>query len=319
MWPTLYEIQLPQGGTIGLHTYGLMILVAFSVAFSLIHQRSRQVGIHPDRLVGVYIAAAFGGILGARLLYAIAVEPQRILADPSALFSLGGLAYYGGVIGGAIAVLAVGAWMRIPGWKFADIAAPALVLGQGIGRMGCFFAGCCHGAAAPAVSGAAALLPDGLLLGQIYLGSSFPYLTTEFHPGGVTRAELMNVPLYPTQLWAVAGGLGLAALLALMWRHRRFDGQIAATMLILQPLYRIAIEIFRADNRGYALAWETSSEWALYLPGIAQAGAQLQSGGAAVQVGVTTSQGIGLVMIVVGAALYVFRWRAGVGEEIPVD
>lgn len=319
MWPTLYEIQLAPGQTMGLHTYGLMILVAFSVSFFLIHQRSRAVGIHPDKLVGVYLAAAFGGVIGARLLYAIAVEPERTFADPASLFSLGGLAYYGGVLGGAAAVFAVAAWMKLPTWKFADLAAPALVLGQGIGRMGCFFAGCCHGAAAPESPAARALLPDGLLLGQIWVGDRFPFLTTEFYPGGVTRSELLNTPLYPTQLWAVFGGLTLAALLALMWKFRRFDGQIVAVMLLLQPLERIIEETFRADHRGYAVAWETSAAWAHRLPGIAQAGAQLQSKDGAVMVGLTTSQAIALAMIAVGILIFVMRWGKGVAPEVPVE
>lgn len=320
MWPTLYELQLPQGGSLGLHTYGLAVLLAFSAAFLLVHHRSRQVGIHPDRLLFIYLAAFVGGLAGARFLYIAMVEPgiMGILRDPTAVFALGGLAYYGGVLGGGIGVFAVGAVLEIPAWKFADVAAPALVLGLGIGRFGCFFAGCCHGAAAP-VDPITGLIPDGTLLGQIWISGEFPWITTEFFPGGVTRAELMNMPLYPTQMWSVLANLSLAGLLAAMWRWRRFDGQVAATMLILQPIYRVFVESFRADHRGYAISWETSAAWARAIPGISQAGTDLQGNSSHVVVGLTTSQGIALAMILVGVGLYVWRWRVGVAPERSLD
>lgn len=309
MWPTLYE-STTELGTWGVHTYGLMILVAFCGAFLLVHHRARQVGIDPDRILPLYLAAGVGGLLGGRLLYVLAVEPGRLLAEPWSLFSLSGFAFYGGLLGGAVAVGAAAAALRIPPWKLADIAAPAVLLGLGLGRIGCFFSGCCHGAEAPA--GGAPLLPEGLLQGQIWLSSSFPFLTTEFH-GGVGR--LLHAPLYPTQLWSAAAGIGLCALLSALWSHRRFDGQIAALTLILEPPFRILIEAFRADHRGYVVTWEVSERVASWFPGLVQAGGSLDAN----VMGVTTSQAIGLGMILAGAVMYALRRNAGVAPETPLD
>lgn len=309
MWPTFYEIN-NASGSMGLHSYGLLILLAFSAAFLMVHSRAQQVGFHPDRLLPVYIAAAFGGLLGARLLYLIAVAKSF---SPSAVFAGGGFVYYGGVLGGAIAILFVTRQLGLASWKFLDIVAPALLIGLGIGRFGCFFAGCCHGAVAPEISQRTALLSEGTLHGQIWLQSTFPFLTLEFHDG---VGRLLHQALYPTQLWSALIGLGLALALHSAWSKRRYDGQLAAVSLILEPLGRIFVEMFRADHRGYAIQWTAPGWVAETLPGMSRAGNQL---GDAAIIGLTTSQAIGAGMAVCGVAILILRKDAGVSEERPLD
>jgi phosphatidylglycerol---prolipoprotein diacylglyceryl transferase len=307
MYPTLFET-----GGLGIHSYGLFILLAFSAAFLTVHFRAVSVGIHPDRLIAVYVGAALGGMTGGRLLYAFAVEPDKIIANPLALFSLGGFAFYGGVIGGGFGVALASLWQEIDRWKLADISAPAVLVGLGVGRMGCFFAGCCHGAPAPMGANPMQLLPDGLLGGQIWLSGLAPFVTLEFH-GGVGR--LLHEPLYPTQLWSAVAGLSLAALLSAGWKFRRFDGQLAGIALLIEPPARILIEAFRADHRGTVLTLPVGETIASWLPGMAAAGADLGTPGIAL----TTSQAIGLGAMLFGASLLVYRRNAGVSEEKAID
>jgi phosphatidylglycerol---prolipoprotein diacylglyceryl transferase len=309
MWPTFYQID-SASGSMGLHSYGLLILLAFSAAFLMVHSRAQQVGFHPDRLLPVYIAAAFGGLLGARLLYLIAVAKSFA---PSAVFAGGGFVYYGGVLGGAVAILFVTRQLGLASWKFLDVVAPALLIGLGIGRFGCFFAGCCHGAIAPEVAERTALLGEGVLHGQLWLQSSFPFLTLEFHDG---VGRLLHQPLYPTQVWSAIIGLGLALGLHSAWSKRRFDGQLAAISLILEPLGRIFVEMFRADHRGYAVQWTAPGWIAEALPGMSRAGNQL---GDAAVIGLTTSQAIGAGMALCGVGILIFRRAEGVSEEQPID
>lgn len=312
MWPTLVEVRTANG-PVGIHTYGMFIVLAFSAAFLLSHLRAQRIGWNPDRMVGAYVSAGIGGLLGGRLLYAIAVDWQRTLSDPLSLMSCAGFALYGGVLGGALGVWLYARSAGLSAWKLADIAGPAVVLGIGVGRMGCFFAGCCHGAVAPIGEHPTGLLPESFTGGQLWLSSKFPFLTSEFH-GGVGR--LLDVPLYPTQLWSITAGLGLAALLSWIWTKRRFDGQIAALTLMVEPPFRIAIESFRADERGYVVSFPISEALAARLPpGLSSAGTEV---GAAVA-GVTTSQAIGLAMIACGVVIYALRHRAGVAEEKPLQ
>jgi prolipoprotein diacylglyceryltransferase len=70
MLPTLYQVP---NSPLGVHTYGLMILLAFVAAFALIHGRAREIGLYPEQLVPVYAAAAVFGLLGGRVTYALVV------------------------------------------------------------------------------------------------------------------------------------------------------------------------------------------------------------------------------------------------------
>ena len=330
MWPTLFEVQTA-GQAIGVHTYGLMILAAFCGAFLLVHLRAQRIGLHPDRLLPVYVAAAVGGLLGGRILYSLAVGGAAVVertdgffaallalaTDPSWLISSGGFAVYGGVIGGALAVAAVARFLGILPWKLADIAAPAVLLGMGIGRFGCLFAGCCHGAEVEHFERTFGLLPEGFAGGQVWLSGQFPFVALEFASGNGGVSRLTDIPLYPTQLWAALILLVLAGLLSWVWENRRFDGQVAALAMMLEPLYRITVEAFRADHRGYALSWPVSPEVAAWFPsGMTQAGVQLGDG---MTMGITTSQAIGLASLLGGIGIYVLRRKVGVAEEIPVE
>jgi phosphatidylglycerol:prolipoprotein diacylglycerol transferase len=310
MWPKLYDLDGPTG-TADVNTYGLLIVLAFTAAFLLVHVRARRAGIHPDRLIGTYLAAAFGGMLGGRIGYALTVDAARTFADPTSLLSFSGFMLYGGIAGGVLAVGLVAFVARIDLWKLADLAGPAVLVGIAVGRLGCFFAGCCHGAVAPVGDHPIGLLPE-TFPGQMWLSDRFPFLALEFEQG---VGRLHDVPLYPTQLWHSFGSLALSVFLFALWDRRRFDGQIAALMLVLEPPVRMFTEAFRADERGYVVSWSISPDLAARLPpGLSQAGEHL---GVAVA-GITTSQGIGVLMMAAGVALYLARRRTGVAVERPV-
>lgn len=300
MWPILTEIQTSAFGTIPIPVYGMFMGLAFSAAFALIHFRSGQAGVDPFRLIPGYVAAAVGGMTGARLMYAVSVDWERTIANPMTLFANAGFAVYGGLIGGALAVGAFVVAAKLNPWKVADIALPGVVLGMGVGRLGCFFAGCCHGGVAPVSDDKVGLLPESFTGGQLWLSSVFPYLTNEVH-GGVGR--LHDVPLYPVQAWAVIGLCALAAGLSWFWPRRQFDGQVTAVALVLEAPIRFLFETFRADHRGYFVSWEVSAETASRFPGMAQAGAELQSN----VVGLTVSQALAIAFVGLGVAVWLLR------------
>ncbi|HET8945341.1 MAG TPA: prolipoprotein diacylglyceryl transferase, partial [Candidatus Polarisedimenticolia bacterium] len=153
--------------------------------------------------------------------------------------------YYGGL---GLAV-AAGVWYvrrhRLPLGKVADLAAPALSLGQAIGRLGCFLAGCCYGRTCD--------LPWGVT----------------FHDP--RAAELtgvpIGVPLHPTQLYhAAADVLTLVVAMALM-RRRRFDGQVFWTWLLLYAVLRAVVEHWRGDlARGVFFSGALSTSQIISIP-----------------------------------------------------
>jgi len=137
--------------------YGLMLVFGFISGIVLARWRARRAGENPDAVSQCAIMALVGGILGARLLYICLYWRQDFL-DSAGHFRFvelinvtsGGLVYFGGLLGGAIAVLGYIFYKRLPVRRFLDILAPSLMIGLAFGRMGCTLNGCCWGSACDA-------------------------------------------------------------------------------------------------------------------------------------------------------------------------
>jgi len=133
MIPILFKI-----GPLTINSFGVMAMLAFLIPTLILRKEVTRYGFDPDLANGIAIAAMIGGFFGARL-YFLAERWHNVIAHPSAyLFSGAGLVWYGGLFGGAAAVI----WylhrrqVSIP--LITDIAAPLLALGQVFGRAGCF-------------------------------------------------------------------------------------------------------------------------------------------------------------------------------------
>ncbi len=288
MLPDLLDLSTPYG-SVPIHTWGVMITVAFMVAAWVTQSRARDGGVDGDKLVGLYLVAFTCGLAGARLLHFTMAEPDRFFSNPLVYFRIweGGFAFYGGVLL-AVAGSVIYALVRgIPVWKLADLTAPAVMVGLSLGRLGCFMAGCCHGAACELPPGAVNLLPASFEGGALWLFGSAPFLATE--PFGGVGSN--HVPLLPTQLWSSAIALGLFVLLSWRWKRRRYDGQVFAWLLLIYPLTRSFIESLRGDTiRGV--------DWFGLL---------------------TTSQLISIPVFLAGVAIVVLQRRKGIVAVQEVD
>lgn len=274
---------------VGLHTWGLMITVAFASAALMANARARRIGVDGDRLVPIYLLAPIFGLLGARLLHFLMAEPEFFFEHPGAYFDMGegGFAFYGGVIF-ASAGLLLYLWARkMPLLKISDMVAPAVLLGDCLGRVGCFFAGCCHGQPVGKAATGTLMRLQG---GEIVTVDGFPWLALIYRKG-VGVGDIFDVPIYPTQLWELFGTLILVIFLSWMWyRWRRFDGQVAAAALLLYAPLRFAIESFRGDSvRGVGYLGHFS-----------------------------TSQMVSFGMIALGLLLIALRAGKGVAPETPI-
>jgi phosphatidylglycerol:prolipoprotein diacylglycerol transferase len=288
MLPDLFTIATPQGG-VPIHTWGLMITLAFLASAWVVQGRAREGGVDGDKLVGLYLVAFLCGLAGARLLHFTMAEPERFFANPLVYFRIweGGFAFYGGVILAVLGCVIYALARGIPVWKLADLTAPAIMIGLAIGRLGCFMAGCCHGAACDLPPGAVNLLPDAFSGGALWAFASPPFLATEPYGGVGTNHQ----PLLPTQLWSSALALALFFLLSWRWRRRRYDGQVFAWLLLVYPLTRSTIEALRGDLvRGV--------DWFGVL---------------------TTSQLISIPVFLAGVVIVVLRRRGGVAEVKQAD
>jgi len=285
VYPTFFSQQ-----GISFHTWGLMISLAFSVAILVLHMRAWRVGIDSDKLIPFYMIVVVTSLIGSRLLHFVFAETTDFFANPLIFFDMGrgGFAFYGGVIFAGISGSWYGKRVGIPLWKLVDLGAPCLMLGLGLGRLGCFMAGCCHGAACAIQAYSPLLRLPG---GQIVSLEGPPFFALVFTKGvGVSSPAFQGIPVYPTQLWESVAGLGLFILLSWMWRYgRRFDGQVMATLLVLYPIFRSFNESFRGDTvRG--------TDWFGLL---------------------STSQLVSIPMLLLGVGIVLFRYRRGVEAEVP--
>jgi phosphatidylglycerol---prolipoprotein diacylglyceryl transferase len=110
-------------------------------------------------------------------------------------------------------------------WKTFDLFAPGLALGDFFGRIGCFFAGCCYGREC-----------------------SYPWAVTFIDPQSLAR---IGIALHPTQLYSSAAALATFVLLWIWSSRKRFDGQLALLWIFSYSFFRLIIEYFRGDPRGY--------------------------------------------------------------------
>ena len=188
-------------------------MFAFAAAILVLNRRGLKVGIDPDVLVMFYQIIIIAALLGSRLLHFVFAEPALFFSDPLVFFDVnqGGFAFYGGAIGGALSGIAYIRWKNIPFWKLLDAAAPTLMLGLAVGRMGCFFAGCCHGRSVPGSETGTLLSMPG---GSIVFVDGAPVIAFNF-VSGVGVGSIHGEAIYPTQMFESLGALSIFLFLEL--------------------------------------------------------------------------------------------------------
>lgn len=223
MFPILFRI-----GPITLHTYGLFVALGFFAAvkiasFFAVREGGAKKSVE-DSFYQLIVILIFSGIVGARLFYVLSTwdEFRDHLIDVIKVWQ-GGLVFYGGFLG---AVAGFIFWYRknraYPWLQIADWIAPAAAFGHALGRLGCFSAGCCYGK------------PTDKPWGVIFS-----------HPESLAP---LGISLHPTQLYEFFFLIALGTFL--FWRaiQRKSEyGFVFADYLLIYPVGRFVIEIFRGD------------------------------------------------------------------------
>lgn len=141
MRPVLFQI-----GSFPVHSFGVMLMLAFLASIALLRSRAERFGTTKDAITDVAFWTVIAGVLGARVLF-IAQEWSHYSTHPRELLSwqFQGLTSFGGLIGGGFAAVVVGKRRGIEPMRLLDLVAPSFLLGHAIGRLGCLFNGCCAG------------------------------------------------------------------------------------------------------------------------------------------------------------------------------
>ena len=213
-------------GPVPIHLFGIFLALAFLAAGWAAGREFERKGYDPALASSAVVWAAVGGLVGARLWILLDAWPEFVRAPWTFLVTGGGFVFYGGLLGGTLAVTLFFWREHIPWLTGADACAPAIALGQAIGRLGCQAAG-------DGDWGKETALPWGM---------AYPYAVVGWDkPPGVR--------VHPTPLYEAAA---YAAIFALLWRLRRepaADGAILALYLVLSGAARFLVEFVRVNPR----------------------------------------------------------------------
>jgi phosphatidylglycerol:prolipoprotein diacylglycerol transferase len=244
VYPRLLEL-----GPLTIYAYGVLLAAAYLLGLQLAMRRAKARGLDHARVLDLGIYIIVSALVGAKLLLVL-TDIRLYVSNPAELLSLlrSGGVFYGGLI---VAVLVALWYIRrvgLPLWTTCDVFAPGIALGHVVGRLGCFFAGCCYGKPTD--------LPWAVTFTDAFAGENV--------------GTPLNIPLHPTQLYeAGAEGLILLMLLATERRWRPFPGRTFWLYILLYGVSRFVIEIFRGDPRGELFGFSTSQFISLVLAPVA--------------------------------------------------
>ncbi len=224
-------------GPVSISPFGGLMVVAFLLSWMQLRWGVRQLEVGDEEdASAMLLAAGIGGIVGAKIYYAI------LYGDPGSLIERSGLVWYGGLALGAASVIWTARRRRLPLGAVADAAAPTVALGYAIGRIGCFLVGDDYGVPTN--------LPWGVAFRYGLPGpTTAGFLRREYGapvPPEVPADELLRV--HPTQLYETAACLAIWALG--VWWLRRWGGRgtVAIGVFSLMAVERFLVEFVRAKD-----------------------------------------------------------------------
>ncbi len=220
---------IPWVGELHLTAYAIAMLGAFVVAYVVALHRARRIGIPERQLIDLFMLGLVGGVVGARAKEVMEhwdeftrlpdghPRPWGDVLSRAADIDGGGMVWYGGALLAAALMIVYLRGRRIPILAFGDVIVPAMLAGLAIGRLGCFFNGCCFGR--PCTLPWAMELPG--------------------HPGE---------HLHPTQLYETLACLALAGATFWWWGRRRSDGEVMLGGILGYAIWRFGNEALRGDT-----------------------------------------------------------------------
>jgi phosphatidylglycerol:prolipoprotein diacylglycerol transferase len=229
-------------GPLQFTAFGIAVVMSFMVAQMISQEEMKRLGHDPAPIADMIFGAVVGGLLGAKLYFVV------VLGNWDALFTRGGFVFWGGLIGGAIGVLLIARFKKVPIWRTLEVGAPALAAAYAVGRTGCWGVGDDYGR--PWDGPIATQFPEGAP------PSTAGIMQQEFgveFPAGTDPNTLVAV--HPTQLYEVAMSVVMFAIIWRLRHHRHAEGWLFGVYCVLAGIERFVVEFFRAkdDALGFGL------------------------------------------------------------------
>lgn len=218
MYPKLISI-----GSFYIPTYGVLVALGFLAGLGVTVRLAQRTGLSAEKVMNLAIYCAIAGILGAKL-FMFLFNIGDYIRDPGQIFSMETLqaagVFHGGFIAAFVMALLYMRRQHLPAFPTMDVFAPGVVLGQAIGRLGCFAAGCCWGKECD--------LPWGV----------------RFRSDAAAPVPL-DKTLHPVQLYESAADLIIFVILYRRFRREHRAGNVIGLYLVLYSTARFIIEFFR--------------------------------------------------------------------------
>lgn len=222
MFPKLISI-----GSFYIPTYGVLVALGFLAGLWIAGRLGRASGLPQEKVTNLAVYCAIAGIAGAKLFMFLFDLPEY-LHNPGQIFTLETLQAAGVFHGGFVLALLVAVYYmrreKLPVLRTMDAFAPGVAIGQAIGRLGCFAAGCCWGRTC--------YLPWG-----VRFRSDF------------AAPVPLDRPLHPVQLYESAADLLIFTLLYRVFRAHPRPGTVMGLYLVLYSTARFIIEFFREHEQ----------------------------------------------------------------------
>ena len=224
MSPVIFSL-----GNFSLRWYGVLAALGFLSALFLMQINRKHARLSSDQVTNIVMTGMLSGVIGARIFYVVQNWSYYKL-HPEAIIRIdqGGLVFYGGfILALFLLIFYIRKFCRTDVVRVLDIMAPALPAAHALGRIGCFFNGCCYGKPA-----------------QIFCAVSYP-------PGSEPFKHYGPMPLHPVQLYEAV--LNIILSLLLWWILRKYGkrGVTMAAYIFAYGILRFLDEFFRGDHSDF--------------------------------------------------------------------
>lgn len=267
MLPELFRIPFIN---LPIHTYGAMYVAGLMIGIWVAQRQAIKQKQYANDVMDFGFWVLLGSLIGSRILFIMVESRYYFVEEPWTKLPLinihiptvlaiwnGGFVFWGGAIGGTIALIIFCLHRKIPVATFADIVIVGLPIGHAFGRLGCIAGGCCYGRAAYHLDHQGHIIADTPFAlsfpeGSIAYGSLYNQASGET----LRLMEQLHgtVPLFPVQLAESLGNLAIFFILLFFAPIKRAHGQVALVYLILYSLMRSLTETMRGDTaRGFLL------------------------------------------------------------------
>jgi len=226
MYPILFQF-----GPLTIYSFGALMALAALTAAWVVHAELKRNGYDPELASTLVFAAAVGGLIGARALFIIEEWGSFVRSPLDYIFTGAGFTWYGGFLGGVLAVSWVVRKHKIAWLKAADIAAPALAVAYGIGRLGCHVAG-------DGDWGAVTNVPWGVAYTRAIIGWVDPNTGIPYPPG---------VRVHPTPIYEFIESMIIFGMLWALRKKGYARGTLFWLYLVLAGIARLAVEFWRIN------------------------------------------------------------------------